>query len=292
MNLPTRLDDYPLLKPCQSDLRLCSVDDSDAENPCYMFDVEGVCAFNLDLAMRNFCHEYSDGNPERNQPARSADALYVGKDLQNWDEILALVEFKNGNLLERTPAVLSSKQRRLVNDALSKAVDDVLVSHSSQIGWNHFDTITKEVEDAIQQGISDYLGNSIVKTNTNGRARHHKGGGYTLETVKNKALSSAFLLQQILDLSVKDIQKNVDFILVYNPDVNPSQDGERYAQDDQFVPQVRAIDSFLPSMLARNAKRPLERFGLKQSLGIFFRHVLTLTSEELEHHLMSQYTAP
>lgn len=286
MNLAGRLDEYPLLKSCQSDLRTCSIDDSDSENPCYMFDEEGVYAFNLDQAMRMFCRDSSGDDAERSRLARSADALYVGKDLQNWDGTLALVEFKNGNLLERNPAVLSAKQRKRFKDALIEAVDGILVGHGSQIGWDDVKAITDEVEGAIQCGISDYFGNATVKTGVNSRTRHHSGGGYTLETVKNKALSSAFLLQQILGLSVCDIQKNVDFILVYNPDVNPSQDDDSYVPDEQFVPRIRAIDSVLPSLLARNAKRPLDRFGLRQSLGVFFHHVLTLTSEQLKQRLL------
>lgn len=52
-----KLDDYPELKECASDLRSCSKDNAKAGDVTYMFDGEDTFAIDFDNVMRAFCKE-------------------------------------------------------------------------------------------------------------------------------------------------------------------------------------------------------------------------------------------
>ena len=72
----------------------------------------------------------------------------------------------------------------------------------------------------------------------------------------------------------------VNFILVYNWDENPATVDVIEEIGDNDVPDSQAFQG-LGRLVAKNAGRPLRRFGLWKSLGAFFRDVVTCTADEL-----------
>lgn len=285
------IHDYPILDACRSDLRTCSKDDSNESKPVYMYDEEGMFAVNFDGVMRCFCKQSSptDG-PGPMGVARSVDALYVGQDESSWDKTLSLIEFKNGNLREKQRRALGKREREEFTSGLVRAVEGMLQRKVGSIGWQAYG----ELSESIARGIENYVGRNLgrggVATVSSGD-EHHKGDYFTIETIKTKATCSALALQYVLDVPAKFIRDHVDFVLVYNPERNPDPADDSGMMDDNTVPSIPAIESRLPSMLARCAKRPLRRFGLRENLGAFFRDVLTCTPEELRSYLKSKQVA-
>ncbi len=274
------IDDYPDLTSCLSNLRACSKDDSDPTNITYMFEREDCRAIDFDRVMRNYCSNssQSDGSGELGL-ARSADALYVGQDEHAWNDTISLIEFKNGNLFDRRH-ILSNSERNDFRHGLIEAIATVFEKDAKDIGWEALVTL----EDSLTKTVDDYVNSHL------GRAQARKRGArttrqrdsFTLETVKSKAAYSALLLQNVLGVSSHFIREHVNFILVYNPAQNPGDDAGLPHISDNTVPHIPSIESEFPSRIARYAGRPLRRFGLRDSIGHFFRDVYTCTADELK----------
>ena len=96
----------------------------------------------------------------------------------------------------------------------------------------------------------------------------------------SKAAYSALLLALILDVPVSYVQSHVNFILVYNWDENPATVDVIEEMGDDDVLESPAFQG-LGRLVAKNAGRPLRRFGLWKSLGDFFHDVITCTADEL-----------
>lgn len=279
--LARNVKDYPLLSECRSDLRECSLDDNGNGSDEYMFDHPGFPAICFDDVMRKHCaRAVSDACRTRIGVARSVDALYVGKSLESWDERISLVEFKNGNLLERPHTALGRKQRQKLTQSLKNSVNAVLEKHIIQVmGCCSFDEISRELDSAVERSVHESFGRLAARKTATGDSGH-RNDSFVLESIKTKALCSALLLLSILDVPVQHLKSNVDFVLVYNPDRNPDSDDENVGSGDRRVERVASIESSLPLALGRYAERPLERFSLKKSLGAFFHDVVTCTSDE------------
>lgn len=279
MNVPLRLAEYPDLWEYKSDLRACSLDDNGNNEDSLLFDYEGFTAVNFDGVMEGYCGELGAGT------ARSADALYVDERSGGQEYTVNLIEFKNGNLNERYRAPVSSKKRSEFKEELVSHIDRVLDKHVMGL-MDKIDPLGRELKDAVEQCIGENFGRLALDKGQKG-VNKDAGDGYRLETVKTKALGSALLLLTILEQPVSYIKERVNFILVYNPSFL-SGDDKRLGAGDKRAAIHPSVDTILTPMLAKRAGRPASRFGLKQSLGAFFRDVLTLTPEELYEFLGSR----
>ncbi len=280
--------DYPILAACASDLHACSKDDSEKSSPEFLFDEEGVFAINFDGVMQRLCEEAkNDDESEAIGVARSVDALYVGTNSDSWNETISLIEFKNGNLRERRRRALSKRERAVFAHGLAEAIDGLLLRKVSDIGWPAYEELSEPIEREIESFVGMHLDKGGDGTARMGEP-HHKGDYFAIETIKTKAACSALALQRVLDVPISFIKENVDFVLVYNPDRNPETADDIDPGDDRAVPSIPSIDSKLPLMLASCAKRPLRRFGLRETLGAFFHDVIACTPEELRRYLTSQ----
>lgn len=279
MSAQRRISDYPALSNHMSDLRACSLDDNGNTEDSHLFEHEGFSAVCIDAVMRGYCGEQG--------AARSVDALYVGECTDNWDSVIDLIEFKNGNLYERHHAPVSSKIRSEFKNALMKRIEKVIESYVMALGDKTAEC-ERELRGAVDQCVKESFGKPAERRGSQQSVNaSHGGDSFVLESVKTKALSSAFLLLSILGESADYIQNNVDFILVYNPS-SLSHSKSYCGSGDNRVELVPSLDKTLVGGLAKCAGRPVSRFGLKSSLGVFFHDVLTLTSDELREHLTAR----
>lgn len=285
--------DCPQLACCKSSLRSCSKDDSDRGNVTYMFDDPDVEAINFDMVMSNYCNSVRAArNAETLGTARSVDALYVGNNMDVCDETLALVEFKNGNLLERQRSLLSNAEFGGFKEDLTcfvvEFIEKTLTScmdRNGRIDWDSYGEQTDE--HLVKQTVESFCGEWLRSGRRDRGFLEADRRSYRLETIKSKATSSALVLQWVLQVDVGFISDRVDFVLVYNPFCNPGTDSDREILSDNTVPSSPSLNGRFTAMLARHAKRPRERFGLRESLGALFHDVLTCTPEEFSAYVVA-----
>lgn len=230
-----------------SDLRACSKDNHNTDEEIYLFERAGIPAINFDGVMRSSCVD--EGMARLGRPfgtARSVDALYVGRDTGTWDDTIALIEFKNGNLMERPQALVSSRVRSDLCRGIIDEVDTILTNNMASIGYGSIERVSMVVDRAVQSQVSSIFGRRRSATGGS-RGEGYNGDHPRIEEVKTKAACSG---QEVLD--------------------------------DRAIPSVSSIEDRLPSLINRCATSPLRRFGLWDSLGVFFHEVLTLTPEEAE----------
>ena len=101
-----------------------------------------------------------------------------------------------------------------------------------------------------------------------------KNGSIESENIRNKINESLHIFNDTINENLKYDREHVDYILVYNP-------LKIFEPKDK---KSNSLDKF-QTILSKKAESPIIKFGVQNFENLYFRKILTLTTEEFDKYI-------